>query len=71
MSDNIRMTIHMDQESKTLLEEHANNHGTSISAIIRIMARIFKVPAPPERLLSDIREDIRAIILEELGNGHH
>jgi len=45
----IRVTVALDKESKESLHEEARKHRLSLSAWLRVMAKIMQLPAPADR----------------------
>jgi hypothetical protein len=61
------VNVYLDSESLMTLQEEAKSHGLSLSAWLRVIARVLKEPAPPSMPVADlrhrfseIREDIYA-----------
>lgn len=61
----VRVNVALDAESKELLHEEARRHRLSLSAWLRVLAQIMKLPAPADMPMSLLRSQVAAIIEEE------
>jgi len=57
----------LDDESRRILEDRAAAAQLSLSAFLRVMARVLREPISLEERVVDVRQRIADIILEEAG----